>query len=911
MSTLTPEQWKILSSYLDQALPLPEAERARWLESLRRENPAMASQIQELLDEHLAAEQEGFLEDTLPLPAISQGLAGQTIGAYKLISLVGQGGMGSVWLAERSDGRFERRSALKFLNVALAGRGGEERFKREGTILGRLSHPNIAELDDAGVSGSGQPYLVLEYVDGEHIDQYCDRRQLDVEARIHLFLDVLLAVAHAHSNLIVHRDIKPSNVLVRKDGQVKLLDFGIAKLLEGEGETGEATSLTVAGGGAMTPAFAAPEQVTGGAVTTATDVYALGVLLYVLLTGQHPAGSDSRSAAELVKAIVELEPARPSAVVTSSRATAELTTSSAAQRATTPDKLRRVLHGDLDTIVGKALKKLPGERYPSVTALADDLRRHLRHEPISARPDTIAYRAEKFVRRNRVAVTFTALAMAAILAGLIGTITQARTAKRQRDFALRQLDRAEAINNFNQFILSDASVSGKPFTAKELLDRALHTLERQRGASSNRAELMASIGMQYNALDEAAAAHLVLDEAYKLSRGVSDPGVRATASCYLAGTLVREGEMERAESLFQEAMRELPDEPQFVFVRVECLDMGSQVARERADGREGIARMESAQRVLHSSPFVSDWLEVEILAELGEAYRTAGQNSKAVSVFEKVNPLLASMGRDETGFAQVLYNDWALALERLGRPLESEKLFRQSIHLSVEEDPTILNNYAITLRALGRWKEAMDSSEHAYRIAQKTGLSYVMTRSVGLQLSISLDQHDYSRAARLLAEIEPTMRQLPADNAALGPLAAAHALLASGEGETEKALKFADQGVAIVENSIKTKGQGTDVLPLLLLRRATVELAASRPVPAEADAARALALLQAAIQPGAFSSYIGGAYLKLATALQAEGKIDEARAAYRSAIEHLQPTVGPDHPDLRSAQLALASLSHP
>ena len=173
-------------------------------------------------------------------------------------------------------------------------------------------------------------------------------------------------------------------------------------------------------------------------------------------------------------------------------------------------------------------------------------------------------------------------------------------------------------------------------------------------------------------------------------------------------------------------------------------------------------------------------------------------------MFEKVNPLLASMGRDETGFAQVLYNDWALALERLGRPLESEKLFRQSIHLSVEEDPTILNNYAITLRALGRWKEAMDSSEHAYRIAQKTGLSYVMTRSIGLQLSISLDQHDYSRAARLLAEIEPTMRQLPPDNAALGPLAAAHALLASGEGETEKALKFADQGVAIVENSIKT-----------------------------------------------------------------------------------------------------------
>ncbi len=755
MFTLNPEQWKILSSYLDQVLPMSEAERAPWLESLRHENPAVATQIQALLAEHKAAEQEGFLEDTLGMPGIRQGLAGQTIGAYKLISLIGHGGMGSVWLAERSDGRFERRSALKFLNVALAGRGGEERFKREGTILGRLSHPNIAELVDAGVSSSGQPYLVLEYVDGEHIDLHCDQRKLDVDARIYLFLDVLLAVAHAHSNLIVHRDIKPSNVLIRKDGQVKLLDFGIAKLLQGEGETSEVTLLTVGDSGLMTPAFAAPEQVTGGAVTTATDVHALGVLLYVLLTGQHPAGSDSRSTAELVKAIVDLEPARPSVVVTSPKATAQLTTSRAAQRATTPEKLARVLQGDLDTIVGKALKKVPGERYPSVTALADDLRRYLRHEPISARPDTLAYRAEKFIRRNRVAVTLTALAMAAILAGLIGTITQARTAQRQRDFALRQLDRAEAINNFNQFILSDASVSGKPFTAKELLDRAQHTLERQHGASSNRAELMASIGMQYNALDEAAAAHHVLDEAYTLSRGVSDPGVRATASCYLAGTLVRDGEMDRAESLFQEAMRELPDEPQFVFVRVECLEMGSQVARERGDGREGIARMESAQRVLHGSPFDSDWLEVEILVELGEAYRVAGQNSKAVSVFEKVDPLLASMGRDETGFAQVLYNDWALALERLGRPLESEKLFRQSIRLSVEEDPTILNNYAQTLRALGRWKEAKDSSEQAYRIAQKAGLSYVMTRSLGMQLSISLDQHDFSRAAALLAEIEP------------------------------------------------------------------------------------------------------------------------------------------------------------
>src|SRR5215472_18593452 len=193
--------------------------------------------------------------------------------------------MSSVWLAERSDGRFQRRVAVKFLHFAVAAREGVERFRREGSILGRLTHPHIAELIDAGVAANGQPYLVLEYVPGEHFDRYCDDRKLNLEARIKLFLDVLSAVAQAHANLIVHRDLKPSNVLVRNDGRVKLLDFGIAKLLEGDGHPGETAPLTVEGARAMTPEYAAPEQSLGGTITTGTDVYALGVLLYVLLTG--------------------------------------------------------------------------------------------------------------------------------------------------------------------------------------------------------------------------------------------------------------------------------------------------------------------------------------------------------------------------------------------------------------------------------------------------------------------------------------------------------------------------------------------------------------------------------------------------------------------------------------------------
>ncbi len=373
MSTLNPEQWQLLSPYLDQALAMTDDERSAWLASLGEQNPALAAQLRALLDEHRMLAQEGFLEKGPAALPSAPGLAGQTIGAYTLSSQIGQGGMGSVWLAERSDGRFKRQVAVKFLNVALVGRGGEERFKREGSILGRLAHPHIAELVDAGVSPAGQPYLVLEYVEGEHIDRYCDDRTLDVEARVRLFLDVLVAVAHAHANLIVHRDLKPSNVLVSKDGQVKLLDFGIAKLLEGEGQSGEATLLTVEGGRAMTPEYAAPEQLRGEAVTTATDVYALGVLLYVLLTGQHPAGSGAHTPADLVKAIVDKESPRPSDTAAPTRANAEITTTNATCRATTPEKLRRLLRGDLDTIVAKALKKSPQERYASVTALADDL----------------------------------------------------------------------------------------------------------------------------------------------------------------------------------------------------------------------------------------------------------------------------------------------------------------------------------------------------------------------------------------------------------------------------------------------------------------------------------------------------------------------------------------------------------
>ncbi len=467
MSTLGPDQWQALSPYLDQALAMTDDARAAWLSSLGEQDPALAAQLGALLDEHRVLAQEGFLENRrFGLPN-TPGLAGQTLGPYTLISQIGQGGMGSVWLARRSDGRFERRAAVKFVNIALAGPGTEERFKREGSILGRLTHPHIAELLDAGVFSDGRPYLILEYVDGKTVDQYCDEHQLDVEARIRLFLDVLTAVAHAHANLIVHRDIKPSNVMVTTGGEVKLLDFGIAKLLEGEGQTGAATLLTHESGSALTPEYAAPEQFSGQPVTTVTDVYALGVLLYLLLTGQHPAGPGPHPPAELVRAVVETEPARASGTIASAddKTIAE-------KRGTTPEKLQRQLRGDLDTIVGKALKKNPQERYASVTGFAGDLQRYLKHEPISARPDTLAYRTAKFLRRHRIVVALTATALALVIGSLS---TGLYVANRERKVAERRF--AQVRQLANKFIELDNDIRGLPGSTKVRMQMVTDSLQ--------------------------------------------------------------------------------------------------------------------------------------------------------------------------------------------------------------------------------------------------------------------------------------------------------------------------------------------------------------------------------------------------------------------------------------------------
>jgi serine/threonine-protein kinase len=519
----------------------------------------------------------------------------------------------------------------------------------------------------------------------------------------------------------------------------------------------------------------------------------------------------------------------------------------------------------------------------------------------------LTYRAVKFVRRNRTAVALATLAVAGILAGLVTAVHEAGKARSQRDFALRQVERAELLNEFHQFLLSDAAPFGKPLSVNQLLQRAEQIVAREHASNdSNRLRLMISIGRQYLELDQQANARRVLDNAYQLSRNSPDVSLRAVASCTLAAALARDLALGHAESLFQEGFRALPQETQFVLERVDCLQSGLEIAQETGDIREGIARAEMAQQILQQSPFDSETLELYRWTDLGKVYGSAGQDAKAVAAYERAGALLSAVGRDETASAINLFNNWAVQLAQVGRPLEAEKLYRRAIEIGKVENseenmsPVTLGNYAKSLRELGRLEGAADYADRAIAIAKRRGDA--VSRIMLERARIYMAQGDWRHASTTLASVEAMFRKdLPAGHFAFGVLASEKALNALLKGDYPTALSLADQGVSIVEAAVKAGGEGRYYLPRLLTRRSVVQLAAGRSDKAAADAARSIDLLQPGIKPGEFSSHLGNAYLALGHALQRQGKAEAARAAFRSAADNLKNAVGPEHPDFREA----------
>ena len=484
---------------------------------------------------------------------------GEIIGAYRVLSTLGAGGMGEVFLAERADSQFEQKVAIKIVHAGMFGRGVHSRLKMERQILAQLDHPNIAHLLDGGALPDGSAYIVMEYVDGVAIDAYCDSNHLDVTARLKLFQTVCSAVHYAHQNLIVHRDLKPSNILVTAAGIPKLLDFGIAKLLDERQAGSHTLAVTHADIRVMTPDHASPEQVRGQLITTSSDVYVLGVLLYKLLSGAGPFFISSMRLAEIERAICEKDPPLASQAVRIQDS--DEARSIAEARATTPKRLRRALAGDLDNVVCMAMRKEPERRYGSAQQLAGDIQRHLDGLPVMARRDTVSYRTAKFVRRNWLPVTAAASALFLMVAFATTTYFQSlriaaerdRVAQ-QREVAERERVRAEEISTFlvNLFKLSDPEESrGNQVTARELLDSSAKRLEAGlQNQPATKAALMATVGEVYDSLGQYKDAVPILNESLAL-QPASHEKSRVNTLLELARAREGAGDLSSAEAPLQ------------------------------------------------------------------------------------------------------------------------------------------------------------------------------------------------------------------------------------------------------------------------------------------------------------------------------------------------------------------------
>jgi serine/threonine protein kinase len=541
-----PERWRRVEEILGAALELPPEERRSFAERASRGDGELLAEVLSLLAADAGAGAflgRPLLSPTGEPPAEEEEPAwiGRTIGPYRLVRRLGEGGMSAVYLAVRSEEQFQQQVAVKLIRAGVAGAEQLRRFRTERQILARLNHPGIARLFDGGTTPEGLPYFVLEYVDGEPIDRYCDRRRLSVAERLGLFRTVCEAVHYAHQNLVVHRDLKPGNILVTAEGVPKLLDFGIAKPLPPEPAAAGAAP-TAAWLRLLTPEYASPEQIQGKPVTTATDVYSLGVLLYKLLTGHLPYRLEERTPQAIERAILEREPIRPSAAVGrgadagspdaagSARAEAEAVSG---LRGVRPRQLRRQLAGDLDNMVLKALRKEPQRRYGSVEQFSEDVRRHLERRPVEAHPSSLAYRTRKFLRRSRLALGVAAAFVLVLVAALVLLALQSvRAAERERDHAREVARFLEEVfcSDRPAAVAAEAGPEGEVQAAlRQTLDRILRDL-----GDLDRAETLLGLGRCLGAAGRRREAEPLLVEALAVRRRMLPGGHPAVAEAQRA-----------------------------------------------------------------------------------------------------------------------------------------------------------------------------------------------------------------------------------------------------------------------------------------------------------------------------------------------------------------------------------------
>jgi eukaryotic-like serine/threonine-protein kinase len=895
MATVPPEQWRPFSDYLDQALELPEADRTAWLAALAQSSPELAAAVADALSQRDRVGYSEFLADP---PLANEHLAGATligrhVGPYVIEAEIGRGGMGSVWRARRVDDRFETTVAVKFLHASWIGLQGEQRFRSEGQMLGRLDHPNIARLIDAGLLDATHPYLVLEYVEGEAIDAYCTAQKLTVEARVELFLGVLAAVAHAHSHLIVHRDIKPTNIFVTRGGSVKLLDFGIAKLLDDA--TGSA-ALTKSGATALTPQFAAPEQLLGKPVTTATDVYSLGLVLYVLLTGRHPILAESDSSAQLIQAILTQEPPHASTV------------------AGVPTIQRRSLEGDLDNILGKALKKAPDERYASVEAFADDLKRYLTHEPVKARADTVTYRLTKFVRRHRGGVLSGILTVLVLCAATIITFLQKIEVTRQRDAAQFEARRAESANEFLDFLLqSDGGTSQASLSPAARIELGARMLELQyRDDPRFAGRMLVELSDQYRGQTFTRQAVALDTRAYALGRDAQDPELMALAQCEAAYAETTSGVTEGASQRLVEAQQLIAQlQTPSVILQVHCRRADAELAVRTGNPAAAEQILEGARRLLEETGQTYRLAYTSVLNDLGGVYNDTARLSEALAMTKLIGATHEKYGRGGTGARVIALQNESVVLSNMGEfrasltVAEDVRNRRHAIEGDASEPLSMTVNAASLLVRLGRAQEGVDLARAASVRARSVGNSRWLIFALRAACLGYLQLGQMPEAESALQEMTTALGNgaTTMDPRNRGLSDTLRGLLELRRGDPAAALKSANAALAAI--GAEAKGKVLDAHASFKLA-ASAALALDRSVDAENFAREELHLTEAVARGPDTSADVGEALLLLAKAEMAQGRIAEAQPLLERAARCLTNGLGADHTLTREA-LTLAT----
>ena len=786
---------------------------------------------------------------------------------YRVIGLLGRGGMGEVWLACRSDGRFEAQCAIKFLDGAVSQEKLAERFRREGRLLARLAHPNIARLLDAGATADGKQFLVLEYVDGDRIDRYCDSHDLDVEARIRLFMDALLAVAHAHSNLVVHRDLKPSNVLVTRGGAVKLLDFGIAKLIGAQRPEGDESTRTLVDEIVLTPEYAAPEQLLGELPSTATDVYQLGMLLYVLLIGRHPLQTVGTRADRIRAALSGLVP-RASDLATGA--------------------LRKKLRGDLDAILATALHTDPRRRYQTAAALRDELLRYLHREPVVARLGASFYGTRKFIARHRVAVAVSFAAIISLCTTLAFALTQTQVASEERDRAFALATRNSAVTEFLGMLITEAAEADKPVTVSDMLARSEKlALADTSGNPESRAAVLRTIGLHYLAWGNRGKAAAILERALAVLGDEPAYGLHAEVMC--AHALAISG-MGRANEAAANIDRELSQPPANRASFAECLKARSVVAGTLDDAAGSLLYAREALQQLRQSGPISNEQEADVLQNLAWSYHRTGRHREAIDYYEMALQKFTAVGRGSSDGAMVIRNNMALVSEAAGMPKQALQLYDDTLAALAERSPDakppvyLAVNRSRALEAIGRLQEAQQAYQSALQIAVDSQHTIGQTQVLVGLAAIAIQRGDLSAAA---AYLDRTAESTPRVSLMRGRLALAHGNIAEARGLFEK--------VAANTGSKATAVEGE-------LGKAEALLAAGDAA-AAAESARIALSAATSLQSGLqHSQRTGRAWLLLGRALRQLYQTAEADRAFSSAVTHLSNTVDESHAALIEAR---------